>query len=111
MSGTIEVNQIPHYYLISELLLELVPVLLVPRKTVEQIAPVTIGLDAFFEQFDHQLAWQQLAVLHIGVNLLSKIPSFLFLLSEQIASGEMLEFIVSDEIFGLSAFAASRASQ
>jgi hypothetical protein len=53
LGGALKVDEISHYNLVSELLFELIPILLVSGESVKQIPSVPISLDTLFEQLDH----------------------------------------------------------
>lgn len=111
LGGALEVYKISYYNLISKLLLELIPVLLITRKSIKQVPSVAVCLDSFFEQLDHQLTRQQFTFLHVRINLLCEVSTLLLLFPEQIASRKMLEFVVSDEVLCLCAFTATWSSE
>ena len=105
---TVEVDEIPHYDLVSKLLLELVPVLVVTWESVKQVPSVSSFLDGISEQPNNEIGGEEFPFLDEAIDGLCQFSTFLRLFSEEVAGGEVFEAVVSDEVVSLGAFAAAR---
>ena len=84
---------------------------LVSGEAVEQVPAIAVSWNALFDQLHNQVRRDQFTLLDVAIDRLGQLSSLLLFLSQKISSWEVLELVISDEVFGLCSLAAAGASE
>lgn len=107
--GALEVDELPNFDFVTDYRLETGQVLLVSGEAVDEVASVPVDGDGLLQQPHDEIALHEgsfmirsVTILDVLLDFLGVGAALLLLLSQQVASRQMLEFVVSDQIFALA---------
>jgi hypothetical protein len=92
----VEVDEVSDDHLVSQTLLELLPVLTVAGEAVEEVAAVASTGNAAFQEIDDQGGWEEFSLFHVGIDGLGQCSALLAFQPEEFSGGEVFELIVVD---------------